>query len=79
MDSAGDQHLHIDHNIYKRRVDLQGNPIEEAKKEDISVPSTKKPEPAVCIRFYWTFYYFILYFVVPKRDKDLSISFFFYS
>lgn len=44
MDSAGDQHLHIDHNIYKRRVDLQGNPIEEAKKEDISVPSTKKPE-----------------------------------
>lgn len=44
MDSAGDQHLHIDHNIYKRRVDLHGNPIEEAKKEDISVPSTKKPE-----------------------------------
>lgn len=48
MDSAGDQHLHIDHNIYKRRVDLHGNPIEEAKKEDISAPSTKKPE-TVCI------------------------------
>lgn len=48
MDSAGDQHLHIDHNIYKRRVDLHGNPIEEAKKEDISVPSTKKPE-TVCV------------------------------
>lgn len=42
MDSAGDQHLHIEHNIYKRRVDLQGNPIEEAKKEDISASSTKK-------------------------------------
>lgn len=44
MDSAGDQHLHIDHNIYKRRVDLQGNPIEEAKKEEMQIPSTKKPE-----------------------------------
>lgn len=43
MDSAGDQHLHIDHNIYKRRVDLNGNPIEEAKKEEI-VTSTKKLE-----------------------------------
>lgn len=41
MDSAGDQHLHIDHNIYKRRVDLNGNPIEEAKKEEIAT-STKK-------------------------------------
>lgn len=41
MDSAGDQHLHIDHNIYKRRVDLHGNPIEEAKKEEIAT-STKK-------------------------------------
>lgn len=40
MDSAGDQHLHIDHDIYKRRVDLSGKPIEEAKKEDI-VTSTK--------------------------------------
>lgn len=39
MDSAGDQHLHIDHNIYKRRVDLTGHPIEEAKKEDISKPT----------------------------------------
>lgn len=43
MDSAGDQHLHIDHNIYKRRVDLDGNPIDEAKKEDIAT-STKKLE-----------------------------------
>lgn len=41
MDSAGDQHLHIDHNIYKRRVDLSGNPIEEAKKEEISTPTKK--------------------------------------
>lgn len=46
MDSAGDQHLHIDHNIYKRRVDLNGNPIEEAKKEEI-ISSTTKRENAV--------------------------------
>lgn len=44
MDSAGDQHLHIDHNIYKRRVDLQGNPIEEAKKEEISTSTKNKNE-----------------------------------
>lgn len=42
MDSAGDQHLHIEHNIYKRRVDLKGNPIEEAKKEEIITSTTKK-------------------------------------
>lgn len=42
MDSAGDQHLHIEHNIYKRRVDLSGNPIEEAKKEEIITSTTKK-------------------------------------
>lgn len=35
MDSSGEQHLQIDHNIYKRRLSLEGHPIEEAKKEDI--------------------------------------------
>jgi len=42
IDSAGDQHLHIEHNIFKRRIDLNGNPIEEAKKEDIVSSTTKK-------------------------------------
>lgn len=42
MDSAGDQHLHIEHNIFKRRVDLDGKPIEEAKKEEIVSSTTKK-------------------------------------
>lgn len=42
MDSAGDQHLHIEHNIFKRRVDLNGIPIEEAKKEEIVSSTTKK-------------------------------------
>lgn len=32
MDTTGEQHLHIDHNIYKRRLDLNGKPIEEPKK-----------------------------------------------
>lgn len=42
MDSAGDQHLHIDHNIFKRRHDLDGVPIDEAKKEDIQTTTTVK-------------------------------------
>lgn len=39
MDSSGEQHLQIDHNIYKRRLDLEGKPIEEPKKEDITIRS----------------------------------------
>lgn len=37
MDSSGEQHLEINHNIYKRRLDLEGKPIEEPKKEDIII------------------------------------------
>lgn len=40
MDSSGEQHLQMDHNIHKQRLDLDGNPIEEAKKEVI-LTSTK--------------------------------------
>ncbi|XP_066148708.1 endoplasmic reticulum-Golgi intermediate compartment protein 3 [Euwallacea fornicatus] len=39
MDSSGDQHLQITHNIFKRSLDLEGNPIEEPKKEDITIRS----------------------------------------
>lgn len=42
MDSTGEQHLHIEHNIYKRRLNLDGHPIEEAKKEEIQSSSTPK-------------------------------------
>ncbi|KAK9510352.1 hypothetical protein O3M35_005156 [Rhynocoris fuscipes] len=35
MDSSGEQHLHMEHNIYKRRLDANGTPIEEPKKEEI--------------------------------------------
>ncbi|KRT78291.1 hypothetical protein AMK59_7404, partial [Oryctes borbonicus] len=46
MDSSGEQHLQIDHNIYKRRLDLEGNPIEDPKKEDITIKS-KESQVAV--------------------------------
>ncbi|KAK0085436.1 hypothetical protein PV325_005211 [Microctonus aethiopoides] len=36
MDTTGEQHLQIEHNIYKRRLDLDGKPIEDPKKTDIS-------------------------------------------
>ena len=52
MDSAGDQHLHIDHNIFKRRFDLDGKPIEEAKKEEILTSTTKKAENIVNLNIY---------------------------
>ncbi|XP_065074335.1 endoplasmic reticulum-Golgi intermediate compartment protein 3-like [Ochlerotatus camptorhynchus] len=41
QDATGEQHLHIEHTIYKRRMDLQGNPIEEPKKEDIQAPKPR--------------------------------------
>lgn len=46
MDSSGEQHLQIDHNIYKRRLDLKGQPIEEPKKEDIIIKSKNSTEVA---------------------------------
>ncbi|XP_017784740.1 PREDICTED: endoplasmic reticulum-Golgi intermediate compartment protein 3 [Nicrophorus vespilloides] len=44
MDSSGEQHLEIDHNIYKRRLDLEGNPIEEPQKEDITIQTKEVTE-----------------------------------
>lgn len=37
MDSSGEQHLEISHNIYKRRLDLNGNALEEPKRENITI------------------------------------------
>ncbi|CAB3231128.1 unnamed protein product [Arctia plantaginis] len=42
MDSSGEQHLQMEQNVHKRRLDLDGNPIEEPKKEEIAVSSTIK-------------------------------------
>lgn len=43
MDSSGEQHLQMDHNIHKRRLDLNGVPIEEPKKQEIAISSTVSP------------------------------------
>ncbi|XP_049812251.1 endoplasmic reticulum-Golgi intermediate compartment protein 3 isoform X1 [Schistocerca nitens] len=40
MDTSGEQHLHIEHNIYKRRLDKSGNPVEEPRKEDLGATIT---------------------------------------
>lgn len=37
MDSTGEQHVHIEHDVFKRRMDLHGNPIDQAKKENITM------------------------------------------
>lgn len=45
MDTTGDQHLHIEHNIFKRRMDLAGNPIDVPVKEEIATTTTKEAQP----------------------------------
>lgn len=37
MDSSGEQHLEMDHNIYKRRLDLDGKPIADPNKVNITI------------------------------------------
>lgn len=37
MDSSGEQHLEVSHTIYKRRIDLEGNALEEPKRENITI------------------------------------------
>ncbi|XP_076633361.1 endoplasmic reticulum-Golgi intermediate compartment protein 3 [Colletes latitarsis] len=36
IDITGEQHLQIEHNMFKRRLDLTGKPIEEPQKTDIT-------------------------------------------
>ena len=40
MDTSGEQHLQIDHNIYKRSLDINGNPIAEPEKEELIKKAT---------------------------------------
>lgn len=37
MDSSGEQHLEVSHTIYKKRIDLGGNALEEPKRENITI------------------------------------------
>lgn len=51
MDSSGDQHLRVDHDIFKHRLDLQGNPLKEVDpiKEIVAVsPSNKNTTCGSC-------------------------------
>ncbi|XP_075159649.1 endoplasmic reticulum-Golgi intermediate compartment protein 3 [Haematobia irritans] len=51
MDSSGDQHLRVDHDIFKHRLDLKGNPLKETEpiKEIVAVsPSTKNSTCGSC-------------------------------
>ncbi|XP_076243719.1 endoplasmic reticulum-Golgi intermediate compartment protein 3 isoform X2 [Calliopsis andreniformis] len=48
MDTTGEQHLQIEHNVFKRRLDLSGKPVEDPKRTDITntkarSKSTEKP------------------------------------
>ncbi|KAF4526993.1 hypothetical protein B566_EDAN001540 [Ephemera danica] len=43
VDSSGEQHLQLTHNIFKRRLDASGKPIEEPKKTE-ALGSTKVDE-----------------------------------
>uniref|UniRef100_A0A7G3AGZ8 Endoplasmic reticulum-Golgi intermediate compartment protein 3 n=2 Tax=Lutzomyia longipalpis TaxID=7200 RepID=A0A7G3AGZ8_LUTLO len=49
MNTAGEQHLHIEHSIYKRRIDLNGNNItgDEPVKELITTAKDKIAEKVV--------------------------------
>lgn len=51
MDSSGEQHLEISHTIYKRRLDLEGNPLEEPKRENITI-KVKNDTTKVCSYFF---------------------------
>ncbi|XP_067646483.1 endoplasmic reticulum-Golgi intermediate compartment protein 3 [Eurosta solidaginis] len=51
MDSSGDQHLRVDHDIFKHRLDLKGNPLKETEpiKEIVAVsPSNKNSTCGSC-------------------------------
>ena len=54
MDSSGDQHLQIEHNIFKRRLDLNGNPILEEKpiKEIVVASTPNKNTNSSCLSCY---------------------------
>lgn len=54
MDITGDNHLDVDHTIYKRRLDKQGKPIAEAERHIVGGTDMKdnevRPAPRVPLR-----------------------------
>ena len=50
QDVSGAQHLDIEHNVYKRRLDLEGRPIAEPVKHEVGeqdANATTTPNPEV--------------------------------
>lgn len=37
VDNSGETHLQVDHNIYKRRLNLEGQPISDPEKSDSKI------------------------------------------
>ncbi|KAL5292205.1 ERGIC3 family protein [Megaselia abdita] len=51
MDSSGDQHIQIQHNIFKHRLDLDGKPIEEENQrpiKEIVLATSTDPKNTTC-------------------------------
>lgn len=48
MDSSGDQHLQIEHSIFKKRLDLNGKPIEEEPIKEIIASSSSNEKNNTC-------------------------------
>lgn len=50
MDSSGDQHIQIQHNIFKHRLDLDGKPIEEGQRpiKEIVLATSTDPKNTTC-------------------------------
>ena len=42
IDVSGEQHINIEHNVYKRRLDLKGEPIEKPEKDNSVADKTRK-------------------------------------
>lgn len=50
MDSSGDQHLRVDHDIFKHRLDLDGKPLKETEpiKEIVATSATLSLKNTTC-------------------------------
>lgn len=62
MDTSGEQHLQIEHNIYKRKLDLEGKPIEDPQKGEVGGGPTTQISQVII------YSYIILSFIVNFND-----------
>lgn len=84
MDSSGDQHLRVDHDIFKHRLDLEGNPLKETEpiKEIVAVsPSNKNTTCGSCYgaehnstQFVSYVYIYIVYGPILKSSRLVAAT-----